>query len=128
MEYFAGLDVSLRSCALCIVDNKGTTLFECEMPCEIDEIALCLTSFPHEVKHGVFNNFRYYYQEKWFYSFIPNQQSLLWYFRRPLLNKYTVDIVSLQNQFGEVRVNSGNEITVRLNNFEDAARITAFLQ
>lgn len=49
MEYFAGLDVSLRSCALCIVDNKGTTLFECEMPCEIDEIALCLTSFPHEV-------------------------------------------------------------------------------
>ena len=79
-------------------------------------------------KHGVFNNFRYYYQEKWFYSFIPNQQSLLWYFRRPLLNNYTVDIVSLQSQFGEVRVNGGNEITVRLNNFEDAARITAFLQ
>ena len=49
MNYFAGLDVSLRSCALCIVDNKGTVLFEREMPCEIDEITLCLTSFPHEV-------------------------------------------------------------------------------
>jgi len=28
MEYFAGLDVSLRSCALCIVDSKGATQFE----------------------------------------------------------------------------------------------------
>ena len=49
MEYFAGLDASLRSCALCIVDNKGATLFERELPCEVDEIALCLASFPHEV-------------------------------------------------------------------------------
>ena len=49
MNYFAGLNVALRSCALCIVDNKGTVLFEHEMPCEIDEIALCLTSFPNEV-------------------------------------------------------------------------------
>ena len=49
MEYFAGLDVSLRSCALCIVDNKGIVQFEREMPCEVDEIALCLTSFPYEV-------------------------------------------------------------------------------
>jgi hypothetical protein len=23
MEYFAGLDVSLRSCAICVVDAKG---------------------------------------------------------------------------------------------------------
>lgn len=49
MEYFAGLDVSLRSCALCIVDNKGKVLFEREILCEVDEIALCLTSFPHDV-------------------------------------------------------------------------------
>ena len=49
MEYYAGLDVSLRSCALCIVDNKGAVLFERELPCEIDEIVLCLTSFSYEV-------------------------------------------------------------------------------
>ena len=28
MEYYVGLDVLLRSCALCIVDGKGTVLFE----------------------------------------------------------------------------------------------------
>ena len=39
MEYFAGLDVSLRSCAVCIVDGKGTVLQERELPCEIEEIA-----------------------------------------------------------------------------------------
>ena len=50
MEYFAGLDVSLRSCALCIVDSKGTTLFERELPCEIKDIAECLTNFPHQIE------------------------------------------------------------------------------
>lgn len=35
MAYFAGIDVSLRSCALCIVDVKGTVLLERELPCEI---------------------------------------------------------------------------------------------
>jgi len=31
MEYFAGIDVSLRSCALCIVDGRGTVLLEREL-------------------------------------------------------------------------------------------------
>jgi hypothetical protein len=35
MEYFAGLDVSLRSCALCIVDNKGKVMLERELPCGV---------------------------------------------------------------------------------------------
>ena len=35
MEYFAGIDVSLRSCALCIVDGKGNVLLERELPCEV---------------------------------------------------------------------------------------------
>lgn len=47
MEYFAGLDVSLRSCALCIVDGKGAVLLERELPCEIKDIAECLGAFPH---------------------------------------------------------------------------------
>jgi hypothetical protein len=28
MEYFVGLDVTLRSCALCLVDGKGTVLLK----------------------------------------------------------------------------------------------------
>ena len=46
MEYFAGIDVSLRSCALCIVDGKGTVLLERELPCEVGDIAACLGAFP----------------------------------------------------------------------------------
>jgi transposase len=45
MDYFVGLDVSLRSCALCIVDTKGKVLFERELPCEIRDIAACLSDF-----------------------------------------------------------------------------------
>src|SRR5210317_2072275 len=50
MEYFAGLDVSLRSCAVCVVDGKGAIVCERELPCEIEEIASCLAalSFPIE--------------------------------------------------------------------------------
>jgi transposase len=50
MDYYAGLDVSLRSCALCIVDNKGTVILERELFCEVDDIATCLTRFPHPIK------------------------------------------------------------------------------
>ncbi len=46
MDYFTGLDVSLRSCALCIDDAKGTVLLEGELPCEVSDIAVCLASFP----------------------------------------------------------------------------------
>ena len=50
MEYYAGLDVSLRSCALCIVNSKGAVLFERELPCEINDIAECLAGFPHLIE------------------------------------------------------------------------------
>ena len=40
MKYYVGLDVSLRSCALCIVDSKGTVLFERDLPCEVSDIDL----------------------------------------------------------------------------------------
>ena len=39
MDYFAGLDVSLRSCALCIVDARGGVAIERELAYDADEIA-----------------------------------------------------------------------------------------
>ncbi len=39
MEYYAGLDVPLRSCAVCIVDTKGKVQFEREMLCEVSDNA-----------------------------------------------------------------------------------------
>jgi len=50
MEYFAGIDVSLRSCALCIVDGKGNVLLERELPCEVSDIAECLRAFPYPIE------------------------------------------------------------------------------
>jgi len=50
MEYFAGLDVSLRSCALCVVDSKGAVLLERELACEVNEIAACLRSFGFSIE------------------------------------------------------------------------------
>ncbi len=49
MDYFAGLDVSLRSCALCIVNSKGTVVFERELLCDVDDIAHCLINFSHPI-------------------------------------------------------------------------------
>ena len=49
MDYFAGLDVSLRSCALCIVNARGTVVFERELLCDVDDIAHCLSNFSHPI-------------------------------------------------------------------------------
>ena len=49
MEYFVGLDVSLRSCALCIVDGRGKVCMERELPCEVDDIAGCLNTFGYPI-------------------------------------------------------------------------------
>jgi len=50
MEYFAGLDVSLRSCAICVVDAKGNVFLEKELPCEVGDIADCLNSVGHPIE------------------------------------------------------------------------------
>ncbi|MGV8989492.1 MAG: IS110 family transposase [Cypionkella sp.] len=41
--------MSLRSCALCIVDAKGKVVLERELPCEVGDIADCLNSFGHPI-------------------------------------------------------------------------------
>lgn len=78
-------------------------------------------------RHGHIYDFRYYLEDKWCYAFIPNQQSLLWYFRRPLLNDYAVDLVALRRDFEEVSINKKEEITVRISDREDALKITGYL-
>ena len=50
MEYFAGLDVSLRSCAVCVVDGKGKVPVEREFDCEIEEISAYLAALPASVE------------------------------------------------------------------------------
>lgn len=56
MKYYAGLDVSLRSCAICVVDGKGTVRHERELPCEIGEIAGYLNALPVSIQRAGFES------------------------------------------------------------------------
>ena len=46
MDYFVGLDVSLRSTAVREFDGDGRTLLECTVACEVDELGERLTDLP----------------------------------------------------------------------------------
>ncbi len=48
MDYFVGLDVSLRSIAVCVIDEGGKAILERSVACEIDDIAGCLSNLPIE--------------------------------------------------------------------------------
>lgn len=50
MDCFVGLDVSLRSCALCIVDGRGQVHLERELPCEVADIVACLKTAGHPIE------------------------------------------------------------------------------
>jgi transposase len=50
MRYFVGLDVALRSVALCVVDGDGEIVLERALACEVDEIVTCLTGFGHPIE------------------------------------------------------------------------------
>tara|TARA_R110000787_G_scaffold280599_1_gene391403 strand:- start:2304 stop:3338 length:1035 start_codon:yes stop_codon:yes gene_type:complete len=44
MSYFAGLDVSLRSVSICVIDEDGKIAFERSVPFEIEDVVACLRS------------------------------------------------------------------------------------
>lgn len=56
MEHYVGLNVSLRSCAVCVVDIEGTILHERDLPCEIEEIASYLTALPVSIERVGFES------------------------------------------------------------------------
>jgi transposase len=49
MTFYAALDVSLRSVAICIVDGTGRVCLERTVPSEVSEITACLRDFCEEV-------------------------------------------------------------------------------
>jgi len=50
MNYHTGLDVSLRSVTICIVDDTGAIQFEGTAISEVDQIVACLKKFSPEIK------------------------------------------------------------------------------
>ena len=45
MDYYVGLDVPLRSVAVCVLDADGGAILERSVACEIDDISGCLSGF-----------------------------------------------------------------------------------
>lgn len=50
MEYFAGLDVSMKETAICVIDADGTTVLEKAVPTNPDTIAVTLKPFTKELR------------------------------------------------------------------------------
>ena len=50
MTYYTGIDVSLRSVSICIVDDKGEVCLEAKVAAEIDVIVDRLRQFSSDVK------------------------------------------------------------------------------
>src|SRR5207344_3616544 len=50
MTYYTGIDVSLRSVSICVVDDKGEVCLEAKVAAEIDAIVERLRRFSSEVK------------------------------------------------------------------------------
>lgn len=46
MDYYVGLDVSLRSVAVCVIDANGKHVFERSLVCEIEDVVACLRNVP----------------------------------------------------------------------------------
>ena len=54
MTYYTGLDVSLRSVSICIVDDQGQVKHEVKVPAEVGAIAQALRSFSADVSMVAF--------------------------------------------------------------------------
>lgn len=50
MTYYAALDVSLRSVAVCIIHDQGQCHFEAKIPSEVENIVECLEAFDGEIE------------------------------------------------------------------------------
>ena len=50
MAYYTGIDVSLRSVSICVVDDKGEVCLEAKVAAEIDAIVERLRRFSSDVK------------------------------------------------------------------------------
>src|SRR6187399_260547 len=50
MAYYTGIDVSLRSVSICVVDDKGEVCLEAKVAAEIDAIVDRLRRFSGDVK------------------------------------------------------------------------------
>lgn len=54
MSFFTGIDVSLRSVSICVVDEAGAVRHEAKVAAEVDVIVATLKRFGAEIKQVLF--------------------------------------------------------------------------
>jgi len=69
---------------------------------------------------GVVRDFRYFSGDALPFAFIVNQDSLLFYIRKPAIRRFKPDLVRLRKHFSEVNLPRESEITIRINDLKDA--------
>ncbi len=69
---------------------------------------------------GVVRDFRYFSGDESPFAFIANQDSLLFYIRKPAFNRFKPDMARLKGLFSEVNLPRDYEITIRINDLKDA--------
>jgi len=78
--------------------------------------------------HGVIKDFRFMRGNDWDFAFIPNQQWLLFYFRRPCLNAEKFSKPKIMENFPGATENNAGELTVRVSTLEIAIHLAAYIE
>lgn len=73
---------------------------------------------------GEVRDFRYYVGEEQPFAFIVNAESLLFYFRKPSLARFSVQ--QIERSLSDVRVPREHEVTVRVTDRSSAERVMGF--
>lgn len=73
---------------------------------------------------GEVRDFRYYVGDEQPFAFIVNTESLLFYFRKPSLSRFSVE--QIQRSLKGVRVPREHEVTVRVTDLSSAERVMGF--
>jgi hypothetical protein len=69
---------------------------------------------------GVVRDFRYFSGDNLPFAFIANQDSLLFYVRKPAIRRFKPNLSRLKELFPEVNLPRDYEITIRINDLKDA--------
>lgn len=77
--------------------------------------------------HGFIRDFRSLRGEEWDFAFIPNQQWLLFYFRRPCLRLPKYARQEILRAFPDANETGGGEFTIKVVNLGDAVRLAAYI-
>jgi len=84
------------------------------------------TCFPKS--HGYINSVRLCRGNAWEFSFIPNQEWLTFYFRKPCLGLAKYTRREILRRFSQAEETNSGEIIVRIVDLDDAIRIASYVE